>query len=272
MPTTNAGNAIADIQPDPNHDIVLDEGVLSEPGATNLRQAFNLVETQGATHLCIFFHGGLVPQNAGLKTAHELRTTFEEGGAYPFFFIWRSGLLDAIEGILRPKVEHEAFVAAANRAVKTVALKMTATLNAEPTLKRLHLTARSLRETPMTLEQLEAFAEPFDRAWAMQGGAQLGVTAAELDHLVELVLNLEKGVAPRARLFKASQRAALRHGIAKVFQRLNSKHDHGLYTTVIEELLLSIGVGGAAAAIWQEMKNFIDWSFKEKATGARQCF
>jgi hypothetical protein len=266
MPTTSAGNAIAHIQPDPDHDIVLDKGVLSDAGAHDLRQAFGLVETQGATHLCVFFHGGLVSQEAGLKTAHQLVQTFEGGGAYPFFFIWKSGLLDAIKGLLRPPIEHPAFVAAANRAVKMVALKMTAALDTERSLKRLRLSARSLRETPMTLRQLAGVGKQFDRKWAKHGGAQLGVTAGELDQFVELVLDIEKGIAVRDRLFKSSQRAALRLGLAKVFQRLNSGHDHGLYTTVIEELLIAIGVGIVAAAIWKEMKNFIDWSFKDEPT------
>jgi hypothetical protein len=271
MPAKNAGNVIAPIQPDPNHDIVLDQGVLSGPGANDLRQAFRRVESQGATQLCIFFHGGLVPQDDGLKTAHELVKTFEDGGAYPFFFIWKSGLLDAIKSLLRPRVEHPAFVAAANRAVKTVAIKMTATLDTEPTLKRLRVTAGSLREAPMTLEELATYAERFDRAWARAGGAQLGVSDGELDKYVESILNVEKGIAPRARLFKPTQRAALRHGLAKVFQRLNSKHDHGLYATVVEELL-SVIVGRLAVGIWQEMKNFIDWSFKDEPTAGGTAF
>jgi hypothetical protein len=270
-PTKNAGNADANIQPDPNHDIVLEEGVISGPGANDLRQAFHLVETQAATHLCIFFHGGLVPQNAGLQTAHDLVKTCVDGGAYPFFFIWRSGLLDAVKGLLRPRVEKRAFVAAANRAVKTVALKMAATLDTEPALRRLRLTARSLSEAPMPLEELATYAERFDRAWARDGGAQLGVTAGELDKYVEAILNVEKGSVPRARLFKPTHRAALRHGLAKIFQRLNSRHDHGLYATVIEELL-SVIAGRLAAGIWQEMKNFIDWSFKDEPTAGATVF
>ena len=136
MPTRNARNAVARIPPNPNYDIVLNEGVLSPPGINDLREAFRLLEAQGASHLCIFFHGGLVPEDAGLKTAHDLLKTFDDGGAYPFFFIWKSGLLDAIKGILKHPVEHKAFVAAANTAVKMVALKITTTIEGRPALER----------------------------------------------------------------------------------------------------------------------------------------
>jgi hypothetical protein len=260
------------ITPDPLHDVVLDEGVISAPGAHDLREAFHLLESHGATHLCVFFHGGLVAEEAGLKTAHDLMETFTDGGAYPFFFIWRSGLFDAIDGILRPRVQHKAFIEAANRTVKTVALKITETLDTESTLKRVRLTAHSLREAPMTLEELAAFAERFDHAWTKHGGAQLGLTAGELDQLVDAILNVERGIATRGRVFKTTQRAALRLGLGRVFQRLNSGHDHGLYTTVIEELLIAIGVGNLAARIWKKMKDFVDRSFKDEATAGGTLF
>jgi hypothetical protein len=74
----------------------------------------------------------------------------------------------------------------------------------------------------------------------------------------------------RGQLFKTKQCAALRLGLGNGFQRFNSGHGHGRYTTVIEELQIAIGVQNLAVRIWKHMKDFIDWSFEAKATAGRR--
>ena len=70
------------------HDIDLKEGKFEKTTAADIRRAFaNLKEHGPSQHLCVFFHGGLVSEADGLKTADELLRNYTSSGAYPFF-IW----------------------------------------------------------------------------------------------------------------------------------------------------------------------------------------
>jgi hypothetical protein len=60
--------------------------------------------------------------------------------------------------------------------------------------------------------------------------------------------------------------------LARIVHRFNTGHDHGLYTTVIEELLIAAQLDKAAAAIWDEMKTFIDRSFAPNALAGGTAF
>ena len=60
---------------------------------------------------------------------------------------------------------------------------------------------------------------------------------------------------------------ALGSGILiRVWKRLRSGHDHGLYTTLIEEIAIAIGLDVILAGIWESMKADIDDAFRADAT------
>jgi hypothetical protein len=81
-------------------------GVLVTPEA----EVDALVEVvQDKQKIVLHFHGGLVNADAGRKIAAGLQKTYEDGGAYPIFFVWHAGLLEVLEGNLREIVEEEAF-------------------------------------------------------------------------------------------------------------------------------------------------------------------
>ncbi|MFE5672123.1 hypothetical protein ACFQ58_11020 [Agromyces sp. NPDC056523] len=50
--------------------------------------------------IVVYFHGGLVPEAAGTTTAKRLGAEFTDVGAYPVFFVWRSGWLEIIRNNL----------------------------------------------------------------------------------------------------------------------------------------------------------------------------
>jgi hypothetical protein len=61
--------------------------------------------------------------------------------------------------------------------------------------------------------------------------------------------------------------------LGRVIERLNSGHGHGLYTTVIEELLLALGVGDLLAErVWNRMKLDIDAAFADEASAGGSAF
>jgi hypothetical protein len=70
---------------DPLHDIDLKDGKFSGvTTAQDLSKAFDNFERHcPSRHLCVFFHGGLVPRADGLKTASQLIGDYGRSGAPP---------------------------------------------------------------------------------------------------------------------------------------------------------------------------------------------
>src|SRR5579862_1158735 len=240
----------AKVNPDPRHDILLDEGHFHGTTDRDLAAAFRDVEEQ-FTHLCVFFHGGLVDADSGLSSAHRLEGDYAGAGAYPLFFIWRSGLLDTIRALLRKHSKTPAFAAAADHGVRLVADKIRKALDQERSLK-----ARARRKPrARTLTALADFAEPFDRAWgARTARVQLGGSSSELEAFARFLVNSEKRRGKRPPpTFLPERLEGARNPLSRILHRFNTGHDHGLYTTVIEELFIALGVNELAADIWQEM-------------------
>src|ERR1700722_5473408 len=70
-------------------------------------QKRNAARTEGGASpsFVLFFHGGLVSQDAILADATRLTGPYTAGGAgYPYFFVWRSGLGETIMDWVRDKL------------------------------------------------------------------------------------------------------------------------------------------------------------------------
>lgn len=246
---------------DPLHDIVLDRGTFSHTNAEDLKRAFDKFTTGSERgHLCVFFHGGLVSETAGLEQAGRLVKNFADSGAYPFFFIWKSDLLSAVSAILEPPAKTRSFVQAANDLVWTMAAKIVQARDADPGLRALPRVRPARKAVPMTLEQLASAARLYDRAWRAGKGEQLGCSTAELEQFGKRLAQGDQHTRPR--LFLARNLRGVQNPLARIVHRFNTGHDHGLYTTVIEELLIAAQLDKAAATVWDTMKSFIERSFE----------
>lgn len=247
--------------PDPNHDIDLKGGKFDQTNAGQLHQAFANFLGSGSTHLCVFFHGGLVSRADGLKAAADLIQGYTNAGAYPFFFIWNSDLLTIIQERFKRYEDDPAYVDAANLGVKTVARKIDAALGGSRA--RSGLPRRfAIPNARLDLRTLAKVAAPYDRAWARAVGSQLSVTQEELDAFEKALLRIGR-VRGRGRgLFSAARIRGARSVLGRIIQRLNSGHGHGLFTTVIEELYIAIGLADKVAKpLWDQMKADIDAAF-----------
>ena len=68
-------------------------------------------------------------------------------------------------------------------------------------------------------------------------------------------------MAGRTRL-RASSLRGIDNPLSRIISRLNSGHDHGLYTTIVEEILICLGVKRLIGKpIWDRMKKDIELSF-----------
>jgi hypothetical protein len=270
MTRANAGSAIAAVSPDPDHEIDLKGGRFEKTSKADLQAAFTKFIATGSNHICVFFHGGLVSRDSGIQTARDLVQGYTAAGAYPFFFIWNSDLFTVIQELLHPRQHDRGFVEATNRGVVEVANKIAAVLDLDAALKAA-ATAR-LRAAPMDLETLARFAEPYDKAWSQSRGAQLSVSPKELTDFGKWLLNRMSETRSRA-LFTRSKIRGPRNPFGRVIERLNSGHGHGLYTTVIEELFIAVGLADKLGApIWGQMKTDIDASLAQDPEAGGTAF
>lgn len=88
-----------------DHIIHLANGQLYPKSSTQREDVARLIEeaitTQPPAGLVVHFHGGLVNEEAGRAIARRLAPVYQDAGAYPLFFVWESGLLEAVGNNLR---------------------------------------------------------------------------------------------------------------------------------------------------------------------------
>jgi hypothetical protein len=270
MTEADTGSTPRAASPDPDHEIDLKGGKFEETSEADLQAAFAKLAATGSDHLCVFFHGGLVSRDSGLQTARDLIQGYIDAGAYPFFFIWNSDLLTVIDELLRPYRRDPGFVEAANRIVVEAAKKIAGALNLDTDLRAV-ARARS-RAAPTDLESLARFAEPYDKAWTRNRGAQLPVSPEEIADFGQWLVD-RKPAAQRQPSFTRSKTLGPANAFARVIERLNSGHGHGLYTTVIEELFIALGLADMLAEpIWGRMKLDIDAAFTQEADAGGTAF
>lgn len=84
--------------------IHLANGQLSPKSSSTRADVTRLVDEaltlQPSAGLAIHFHGGLVSEKAGRAIAQRLTPVYRNAGAYPLFFVWESGLLEAVSNNL----------------------------------------------------------------------------------------------------------------------------------------------------------------------------
>lgn len=57
------------------------------------------LQAEGATRVCLYFHGGLNSEGAAIRRVRVMAPYFAANGIYPIFVAWRTGLLETMGGI-----------------------------------------------------------------------------------------------------------------------------------------------------------------------------
>lgn len=122
------------------------------------------------------------------------------------------------------------------------------------------------------LKTLAKAVEPYDRAWLRGVGPQLSVTQGEMEAFEEALLKIDRAQRRRRGLFPVSKIRGRRNQLSRIIQRLNSGHGHDLFTTVIEELYIAIGIADLTKGIWDRMKTDIDYTFTNDAQAGGSAF
>lgn len=120
----------------------------------------HLARTQ-ASHLMLYFHGGLVSETSGMATAETLVPLFrDQAGTHPVFLLWESGWFEKIRDNLDRIGGETVFKRIAEAVLKFVVSK----LKVDPTARGLELDLVPTDEIRRELETGQLFADYEDEA------------------------------------------------------------------------------------------------------------
>jgi hypothetical protein len=258
-------------------------------------------ELASARHVVLHFHGGLVDEAAGHVIAASLDPVYRQAGATPLFFVWRSGLRETLQGslgeILRedvftrmlrwvlryaagrardlggdrdpfgapavPLAEVEAELAGRDAGHEPFAGRVPA--GAEPLSERESAAFQQrMSQDAMLREEVRALAGAEEVAAGVRGaGAPVGerrTTLMDPEVLAELTPGGEDGSRALISTTALVRRCAI--VLWRVVERFRDGTDHGIYPTVVEELLRAFYLAHAGAALWNAMKEATRLTFE----------
>jgi hypothetical protein len=273
------------------HCLDLVAGCFAQTTAADLGQLFeNLRQDPNGSHLVVHFHGGRVSRTAAAQTAEFLLPEYRAAGAYPVFFIWNSDTWTAITANLEAVVQEKAFL----RLVRRIGQIAFGAIFDEGGGRGVSLSLPSLKDLPDMPEELEAHLsqraavppagiQPLTKdqeQWIEQelandpvlqqeqariaaallpaASARGGLAAAPLPtHLTSAVreaIAAEAGPeAARAGVLWTLARYGLQI-VKAVIGRYLSGRNHGLYDTVVQEILRTLYVDKIGIIAWNMMK------------------
>lgn len=79
-----------------DHYLDLDDGKFAGTSKADLDQLFQTFASGQHDRLVVHFHGGNVSKQEGMAIAQRLLPVYRAAGAYPVFFIWRSGISEVM--------------------------------------------------------------------------------------------------------------------------------------------------------------------------------
>src|SRR5579859_513855 len=255
---------------------------------------FAQLRAQAAAHLVIYFHGGLTAEQDGLTQANQLMPFFGDRlGAYPLFFLWETGGGDIVAGTLQQIGQEPLFVRLRDIVIQFTLGKLQApsatrdlspppgpdAVAQETARDRVAPDAPTVGGRPtlapvdaVDAAQLQAHlqADPAYQAAVAQVQASLAPPAdgtrdllptpapappTLLSQDVQDALRAEDAAGTRdlggGSLFLAGQAVAI---FGRTVARLQAGTDHGVYCTVVEELLRALYADKIGTAYWDAVK------------------
>lgn len=241
---------------------------------------FKNFETNGAKHIAIYFHGGLVNESAGLNAARNIAPHIIAANCAPVCFVWETGLLETFHENISKIREMPLF----NILLKLLLRKISEKIGLGIVIGRGSGSGLSPEQIDLELQKPYPFAEidkHTENAGSRDGASIESLEALDRAGQLEnrLKMEFEKEIRRDIQLMqelsshvqdisdpekKADSRAGtvlvgLIPSIAKVaykcIKRFISKRDHGFMPTVVEELLRQFYISEIGAWIWKGMKD-----------------
>lgn len=239
----------------------------------------------------IHVHGGLVGTDRGMAIAARLAPEYERAGAFPVFFVWGSGLLETISGNLREilledlgrrllrwllrftvgKLSDTAGSRAGTELTLPYEMEVNAELRSRDSGQEPYAGLRARAELPPVgageREQFEQAVGTDDELAAAleavlagrhdagtRGATAAGPARTLMSPEVLAELDPDGGAGERGLISTALLAKKAGAVFAAVIARFRSGTDHGVYPTVVEEMLREFYLANCGAAVWAAMK------------------
>jgi hypothetical protein len=239
-------------------------------------------ELRDEPRIVVHFHGGMVDDEIGMRVADRLDPTYRAAGASPIFFVWSSGLMEVVTGNL-PEIFGEGVFQSIRKWVTKFVLGKASQAHgfAPPSDADLWLglvppepEAEALADVDV-LDDIDEVSEEERAAFEQEVAsdpelqafsAMIAASPASLAEdegspftlMTPDVVGEIRSDAPTGAAFGPFQAVALARRAGKVVvavvRRLREHRDHGLYPTIIEEILRALYLGQAGERVWTAMK------------------
>ncbi|MBA1148276.1 hypothetical protein H0Z60_14565 [Ectothiorhodospiraceae bacterium WFHF3C12] len=242
-------------------------------------ELFNAVRRSGKRRVVLHFHGGLIAEQSGLAIARKMTPLYECVGAYPVNIIWETGLWETVTRNLDSLGRTRLFKKLVKYGLDQLRKRMGVDIGGRGT------SGSGLSDTEF--ERIWQSGSVISGASAMGRGAGTTLTELEVEQAkdqIELDLeselqadaelqNLLDEEAPFTELLDptVAEGARTRGGrgmistaviavrlakvVYQVLRRMLNGRDHGLYPTLIEELLHEFYLADLGAWVWGGMKD-----------------
>ncbi|MGE8377240.1 MAG: hypothetical protein ACN6PN_02790, partial [Sphingobacterium sp.] len=240
---------------------------------------FETWENAGASNISLYFHGGLVSESEGLKIARKVAPHILKGDSFPICFVWETGLAETIISNITKLGETSFFQTVLKFLIEKVSKKVS--MDIEPGRGNGQGIPKSVIE--IELEKEVPFEE-YDSWTGFQNSRGVsGLDAlrnidplileeeiqqeiqSEIEENYSLKKELEKykvpvydekGTENGRGIIEGIQIAAQIGKIAyKIIRRFINRTDHGLYPTIVEEVLRKFYFAELGAWVWKSMKD-----------------
>jgi hypothetical protein len=229
------------------------------------------LRTRTPAKLAIHFHGGLNNESAGIEIANKMGQLFKEAGCHPVSFVWETGVFETLRANLGRIHDTKLFKKLLTYALRWGAAKLGLDIGGRGPGAPI-----PAAEVAARIEAGETFGE-LDAITGARGGEVLSDAALESleDELTteletdfesdpEMPTVLDEAPAEGLRLETSFERArgvslaAAARFIAGIVVGVVRRHmlnrDHGLYTTVVEEILRRVYLAELGEFLWSGMK------------------
>jgi hypothetical protein len=264
------------------------KGQFGETTRADLSQFFaSLQGTSG--NLVLHFHGGLVGRSDAHGIAQTLAPVYRDAGAKSLFLVWNTDLPSVLKGNLASIAAESIFWTLVDRVWSLIDWKSAVVEAAIPgarapkRLAKIRLAAtvspKRLRASghrkPLTGRRITSLTAQEERAIAgalskdrvlkqrvvairpRDPGSRGPKGGGQPTLMSPAVLKRISAPAPGARGFQLAAFLIRKviTVVGKVIRRLIKKVDHGLYTTIIEEVLRAFYLANVGRAVWSAIKS-----------------
>jgi hypothetical protein len=272
------------------HKMILSSGRFSGTSRKQLKEAFDALAASDKKTLVVHFHGGLVSLKSAETMAETLFPVYSNAGGYPLFVMWQSGLLETLKNNWQEILGEDVFKILVEKVVQFVLGK----LEQGPGEKGFEVELPTTFEVRDEIETSQAAGQvPFadrdaetqdldedltpteklqfenllagDAAYLSAALSLSRPDAPELNPELEADLAEARATAEPDEKGLISTTALVTAGVrilARTIKRLAARRDHGIYTTVVEEVARELKGDLIGGILWKHMKKDTADSFK----------